>query len=463
LSINLDQTQTNSPASEQQQRDSRQGSATSTSRGSQSQSSDDWVLPPVPSASEVGVDPKDDRGWEEMFLSWCRSLRQLNQGEIKAGTSRERHPLLEAYYRWVGKVNGLPKIKASAARRVASQYAQQNSEVLVNLFSNTASTVVEPQPSEPIVVPEKDEAQPPPPPSPPPPPMSPAPPLPPGPLPLIGPDAEYQERYYPGIDATAEFCVQCASPGHRAADCLAVVCRFCKTSAHRTFSCPARQRCDKCKQLGHGKRECTEKLKLPADEWECAFCGSRDHADASCHELWRSFAFEAYAGTIRKVRHLPAYCYSCGEEGHHGGVCPLSSKRTKEGPFETWSQANFDKYVDPTTTEIAINFADDVSQAYVTPTDRPDLGKSIVPQRHVFFEDASDDEEEFIRPPVQKAQRVSYISFSSSRSGNQQGDRFGGGGARGPSGLPPHIPPPSFQGRDRRDGGGGGWRGKGRR
>ncbi|KAL1835498.1 hypothetical protein VTJ49DRAFT_6589 [Mycothermus thermophilus] len=392
-----------------QQRDSRPGSNASTPRGTQPL--DDWILPAVQPVVDFAVDGNDERGWEEKFVAWCRSLHQLNHGKIKANSPRERNRVVDTYVGWVGTIDGLRKKKVATARRVAMDYARDNASVIVSLFAEPLTLTVEPapepqppaQPAEPAAAPQEDGAQ---------------------PSTATssgavsdentGPDAEYQERYYPGIDAKAKFCTMCASRGHRAADCPAMSCRFCQASQHRSFSCPTRQRCDKCKQLGHSKRDCTEKLKLPADQRECAFCGSRDHADASCHELWRSFVFEVHADAIQKVRHLPVYCYFCGSEGHHGGVCSVNTNRSKEGPWETWSLVNCARYMDPASTDTAIIYGGGSSQANVVSSDRPDIGKSIVPQRHVFIEDSDDDDEaeQFIRPPVQKAQRPrggSYI------------------------------------------------------
>jgi hypothetical protein len=63
------------------------------------------------------------------------------------------------------------------------------------------------------------------------------------------------------------------------------------------------------------------------------------------------------------------------------------------------------------------------STGAVSSSERPDLGKSMVPKRHIFFEEADDDDEaeEFIRPPVQKNARVGNISFAG--NGGDHGGR----------------------------------------
>jgi protein AIR1/2 len=194
---------------------------------------------------------------------------------------------------------------------------------------------------------------------------------------------------------------------------------------------------------------------------ECAFCQSRDHVDASCHELWRSFSFNP--STVRKVRSLPVFCYCCGRQGHYGPACGLNPHKTKEGAWETWSQANCDRYQDPASSEMAIAFRTSIGA--VSSSERPDLGKSMVPKRHIFFEEADDDDEaeEFIRPPVQKNARVGNISFAGNggdhggrRPNKQYNDRNGRPGFTLPPlppGPPPPLPPQGSHHQNRRNGG----------
>jgi protein AIR1/2 len=454
----------------EQQSNGQPESSKSTPRGSQE--TDDWVLPPPPSSSDFGIKQKDDRGWEERFMAWCRSLIPLNKRKIKVGTVRERNLLTDAYLRWVGTIDGLSKAKAAAARRVAVRYAQDNSALLVAAFAATPPGGG-PQTTESVVPPQGNSAR------------SPVAAVPDGlddglddmqddaqddglddtledgpgdgSVPLLdGGDAEYREKYFPGVGLSEAFCHMCASRGHDATQCPAMACRFCRDPGHRSFGCPTRLRCTKCKQLGHGKKDCSEKLALPLEEVECAFCQARDHVDASCHELWRSFLFNP--DTVRKVRALPVFCYCCGRQGHYGPACGLNPQKTKEGQWETWSQANCDRYQDPASSEVAIVF--EASGGPASASERPDLGKSIVPKRHIFFEEADDDDDadEFIRPPVQRNARVGHISFSGNNGGNRGGrrqynDRNGRPGYTQPP-LPPGPPPPLPQSyQENRNGG----------
>ncbi|KAL2196575.1 hypothetical protein P885DRAFT_37972 [Corynascus similis CBS 632.67] len=433
---------------------------------------DEWVLPPPLSCEEFDVRHKDQRGWEERFLTWCKSLIQLNERKIKVDTVRERNRLAEAYLRWVGTIDGLSKAKAAAARRTATHYAQDNSALLTALFASTPpGSGLETTKS---VSPTRDESAP-------------------SSMIAVSNDigdeigdepgdesaglleervAAYRNKYFPGVGSNETFCHLCASRDHDATECPETACRFCRDPEHRSFSCPTRRRCTKCKQLGHQKEDCKEKLALPPDEVECVFCQSRDHVDASCHEIWRSFKINP--ATVRKVRLLPVFCYCCGHEGHYGSVCGLNPQKTKEGSWETWSQANCDRYQDSTSSEVAVVY-EATSAGSGLRSERPDLGKSIVPQRHIFFEDTDDDDEaeEFIRPPVQKSTRIGHINFPSSNRGANQNSRrpskqYTGNDRNGrpgyaqpplPPGPPPPLPPQSHpaNGRNsgRRRGGGG--------
>ncbi|KAL2175847.1 uncharacterized protein P884DRAFT_261789 [Thermothelomyces heterothallicus CBS 202.75] len=430
------------------------------------QETNDWVLPPPPSCADFDVRHKDQRGWEERFVAWCKSLIQLNGQKIKVDTIRERNRVAELYLRWVGTIEGLSKAKAAAARRTAIHYVQDNSALLTALFAGTSpggelqtTTSVLPPPNDPRPSPTgavsdgEDETS--------------------G---GGGTDlleekvAAYREKYFPGLGPNETICHMCASRDHDATECPETACRFCGDDGHRSFGCPTRLRCTKCKQLGHQKKDCTEKLALPPDEVECIFCQSRDHVDASCHEIWRSFKFNP--ATVRRVRSLPVFCYCCGSEGHYGPACGLNPQRGEGGPWETWSQANCDRYQDPASSDVATVF-EAPSTSSGPRSERPDFGKSIVPQRHIFFEDTDDDDEaeEFIRPPVRKIMRFGHISFPGSKDGgnrsgrgpssqqhNDKNGRLGYTQPPLPPGPPPPLPPQGHQvnGRSggRRRGGG---------
>lgn len=414
----------------------------------------DWALPPPRPASDFEIKHKrDEPRWQERFVEWCTTLAQMNEGKIEVDTPRARNRIIECYFRWIGSLEGLSKAKATCARRGALQYTHKSRRKFVTLFSGTPISA-ETQPLEVEVTspPEQDT------------------------MPTLSAvvsdasqglapgspsegDVAYLEKYFPGISPHEQFCKVCASHGHDSTDCSVAKCRFCDDPGHRSFSCPTRQRCTKCKQLGHKKEECSEKLGLAPEEVECAFCGSRDHDDASCPDLSVSFSIEA--NDARKVRSLPKYCSCCGRKGHFASECALNpDRRTKEAESGSWSQMNFEKYLDPTSPEEAIIYKDASESDVKSGADRPELGKSIVPKRHIFFEeDEDDDAEEFIRPPVQKSARVGHIRFGGSNGGHggmrpskQYNDRNRRPGYNQPP-LPPGPPPPLLPSQGNQQGG----------
>lgn len=421
-----------------------------------------WIVPPPPSRSwHSEVKQKDQSAWEEKFVAWCKSVAHLNENRVRVDTPRDRNRLIESYSKWIGTVDGLSNSKAAAARRAATHYAHANNAQVAAALADTstrppsdtpavdtASSVgMDVPPSETAVTPSTSSA------------LGDA-------TPAVSENsAAYRERYFPGIDPDEIFCVMCASRDHDSAGCPDMICRFCHDAGHPSFSCPTRMRCTKCRQLGHSKQDCSEKLALAPEEMDCAFCQSREHLDVSCPVLWRSFSINP--DTARKVRALPIYCYCCGYHGHNGPDCGLNTHNPKGGLWETWSRSNCDRYLDPSSSEVAIAFAASSGSA-PDGYGRPDLGKSIVPRRHIVFEEADDDEEteNFIRPPVQKNTRPGQIKFAgdnggTNRGGRRPGKQFSAGnvGPPGyaqpplPPGPPPPLPPQAYPQDNRRNGG----------
>jgi protein AIR1/2 len=232
--------------------------------------------------------------------------------------------------------------------------------------------------------------------------------------------AAYLDRYFPGVTPDQEFCTGCASYGHRLRSCPRLKCQFCGDTEHMGPGCPTRKRCPKCKQLGHPKEKCTEKLALaPGEAMECAFCASKDHTESDCTEFYRSYRPNEY--TMRKVKEIPIYCYCCGKKGHYGTECGLSQVPfVKTRSVETWSMENWRLYVDPNSPNYSIELDPASGSGYVADANgRPDFGKSIVPRTHIIFEDDDDDEEEgFLRPPVQREQQQKNGQIKVGRQGH---------------------------------------------
>ncbi|KAK3378599.1 hypothetical protein B0H63DRAFT_525817 [Podospora didyma] len=421
---------------------------------------DDGGWPPLPllPLSEFQIQAKDVEGWHAKFAQWLQTVIQLNSDQMVADTPELRGQLNEAYSKWIESHKGLSRNKSTWAKRAANDFLLEGQRELAGLLPASApvsqeesgfvadaaafqqeenagvvrqnSLLKEEQQT------QSNEAQ-----------SAPSPAtdysghVPASRIPPDEGNPEYRDTYFPGVAADAIFCVMCASHGHISAECPQMACRFCHTQDHRSHGCSTRQRCSKCKQLGHSRKQCREKLALPKEEMVCALCDSQGHTEAYCARLWRTFL--PNPETVKKVNALLVYCYSCGGEGHYGPECGLNPW-TPMASGETWSKANRDQYLDPSSSRlpIALDIEPDSILSPSIGSGRPDFGgKSIVPQRHIVFESADDDDENesFIRPPVQKKPRPAKINFSSGNGNQNRGaNKFGGNGG---STFTPPLPP----------------------
>ncbi|ROV96251.1 hypothetical protein VMCG_07654 [Cytospora schulzeri] len=224
--------------------------------------------------------------------------------------------------------------------------------------------------------------------------------------PLGEDELEQRHRYYPGLPDDALLCLTCASYNHATADCPETTCEFCEQD-HFSYQCPSRQRCAKCKQLGHAKSSCKEKLAMAAGEgfFECAFCQGQDHQEETCTEIWQTY--RPQVGHTKKVKSMPIFCYCCGAEGHFGSDCGLANPRLP--PSETWTLATAALYLDPASTEEAVAYRAILPQVTATTLSAPVIpGRSIKPQSHIIFEDSGDEEADtqgFIRAPTAGTKR----------------------------------------------------------
>lgn len=160
-----------------------------------------------------------------------------------------------------------------------------------------------------------------------------------------------QRRYFPSASDPSKMCLLCGGEGHRAIHCTRSKCRFCNSFDHWDFCCPdIRERCGRCRQLGHKAVSCAEKLALTKDEGlACAYCSSPEHLEENCTEVWRSF--RADAETIHKVASLQSSCAACGGSDHYSADC-----RQRRGVCgnPTWSVRNRSIYVDPACDTLSI-------------------------------------------------------------------------------------------------------------
>lgn len=231
-----------------------------------------------------------------------------------------------------------------------------------------------------------------------------------------------QQKYFPSATGTTiadAHCLACSRVGHVLSNCPALQCISCGKK-HSTFRCPERQRCSKCRERGHAKADCPEKLAVPKSDLRCDFCDSKDHLENKCHRIWRSF--DPKPEEILTVRSIPIDCYNCASSYHFGPECGLYTGARPLTGGVTWSQANLHKYVDPTSDRRAVSAGVD----YSIP---PRKGFSIKGKANdpITFDDSDDDGESFIRPKIQTAER-GHIRFSG-RQDNGSASSFPNRGA----------------------------------
>ena len=227
-----------------------------------------------------------------------------------------------------------------------------------------------------------------------------------------------QERYFRGVDDASQYCVSCSGQGHKAKECPQLSCRFCKNAGHTSFWCPTIQRCIRCRQLGHSSTACTEKLALTADEQSpCSFCGGA-HFEHDCSEVWRSY--DPNNTTIKKVKAIPAFCYTCGGEGHYGPECALPGRGGKVTSRTSWSRENCDTYVDPQSDVVAIAWV-----GAVEPPPEFHIRGRATQSTHTHFVSDDDSDDGFLHEPIKKPQGRGQIRIATNIGNSAQGSQNG--------------------------------------
>ncbi|KAJ3463081.1 hypothetical protein MRS44_007867 [Fusarium solani] len=254
---------------------------------------------------------------------------------------------------------------------------------------------------------------------------------------------EQQRRYFPSATDPTQMCLLCGRSTHLAPSCPTLICSSCGSLEHADICCPSRQRCDKCRQLGHEAAHCTEKLALTKEEGlACAVCSSADHLEEHCTLLWRSFHPDAL--TIKKVVSIPASCSLCGSDMHFSADC---KRRRDIVPNPTWSIENRDQYIDPECGLAAIeDTAGGLQTAKTTRAPELKIRGHAARTTNVHYSESDDSDVEFLghRPIKQRAQ-LGQIRMASNiqmpQNGNSQNGRPGRGGRQNGAPVQPPLPP----------------------
>lgn len=219
-------------------------------------------------------------------------------------------------------------------------------------------------------------------------------------------ELDQRRHYFPGIPDDAVFCLTCGHIGHRTEKCPELICKFCQ-GPHFKYECLMRQRCGKCKQLGHTKASCSEKLAVAPGEAavECAICEGHDHTEIDCIELYQ--IYKPQLDKVKKVQHIPAFCYVCGIEGHFGGDCSMADYNIP--PTKVWTMATASLYIDPSSENIALS----LQKPLPPPADdaAPKIpGRSIKRQTHeVYVEDDDDGDGDLLGPRNSKGGKKGFF------------------------------------------------------
>ncbi|OJJ40407.1 hypothetical protein ASPWEDRAFT_22589 [Aspergillus wentii DTO 134E9] len=133
-------------------------------------------------------------------------------------------------------------------------------------------------------------------------------------------------------------CTECLREGHLAEVCPSRECVHCGAwNQHQSSFCPSWRRCQKCRERGHDEARCTSPLKGSASETPCDLCGSPEHLELQCDNMWKIPRPVPSSGSV----FVSISCSHCASNRHIMGDCPslprpiLSSSWTLKGLDES--------------------------------------------------------------------------------------------------------------------------------
>ncbi|RDW82203.1 hypothetical protein BP6252_03315 [Coleophoma cylindrospora] len=221
-------------------------------------------------------------------------------------------------------------------------------------------------------------------------------------------DIMLQEKYFPvpSGQEVLHLCLACAASGHHVDTCPSMVCKKCGARNHPALFCPQNKRCGKCRDLGHERSECPEKLLAARTEAvPCDLCKSVEHIESACPILWRSFQL---SGEVKKIHELQIHCFCCGGTGHYGLDCGLHKGPVLSG-HRTWSKTNWVQFVDFNSKERALSAGVDYS---IKPKQAKGFNIKGRANDPIELDDSEEDSSSFIRPKINSAPaRQSHIKF----------------------------------------------------
>lgn len=287
---------------------------------------------------------------------------------------------------------------------------------------------------------------------------------------LSGDDLELQIRYAlfnldrSQIDLNRHVtCLSCLKVGHLAADCPESTCQHCAAD-HPTRRCPRSVRCSRCRQQGHNRADCESELRVTTVP--CDLCGTLAHTEEACPQRF-------FPGTTLKLPNggpvrLWVSCCICASKSHLVGDCP-DADRSAASRWSLKSLAAED-VVNMSLESGTRSREIEAENRNMRPAGLQIRGRAGLHRTgHGHSAPASDDEDDFLRPPVRRGKEFRsqpQFQFSADPNRAEASNRYGRYGAPNGDGRPGWYATDSFgrrRSRSPRVQGGDQWRPSDRR